>query len=183
MIRRILGLLSALLSGLRESAARAEAPVRSTVQDVNAHAYSEGGLGTPSQPMSPEEQLIRQSLPPSSVIESHVIARVGPNGQIPKRIESTQMTPDGPAVVRTEAVFLDDFGVAGRVENIKGVCAFCGRISFAARPCAVCGLCVCPGCGGEFQGDKQAVFLCRRHLRRAKWNAALWTDQTKSTGE
>ena len=137
------------------------------------------------QPLSPEEQLIRDSMPPSAVAESLIVTRVGSRGQIPRRSEQTELTATGAALVRTEFLCADDFGVIGRPENLRGVCAICGRVSFQGRTCAVCGLFICPGCSGPFKEGSETIFLCRPHLRSAKWRQRIWpqSEQASDQGE
>jgi len=83
MIRRTLHFLADLF-GLRVQRQPSEAAVESAASQEPVHDNDVGtDRNAAVQPLSPEEQLIRDSMPPSAVAETVVISPVSRNGQIP----------------------------------------------------------------------------------------------------
>ncbi len=132
--------------------------------------------------MGPEEAMVIANSPPVEFQKRKVITSVGPDGQVPQTVEAVRLTPAGRVVDRLEGIFVDELGVAGDPAQLRGRCQACRRVSFAGQVCAECGMYCCPECGQVYEESGQTRFLCKRHLRAAKFHRDLWgTPEPRNT--
>lgn len=131
------------------------------------------GVAAPP-PLSPEEMLLLLEMPPVGIIRQQQLVSASELGTIPQSSELTKLGPTGKLIVRTEAVFLDDFGQRGEPGQLAGRCQGCGRVGFQLKACEACGGKFCLGCGGTYQDGEAISFLCAPHLDAARRNQDLW---------
>jgi hypothetical protein len=124
----------------------------------------------------PEEAAIMAHLPPVALSKKRALTRVDKTGHFHTHIEAYAITNQGKVLRLIDFLVVDDNGVVGLPDHLKGQCDFCSKISFGSEICEhdSCHRLACPKCGGYFETGGRTYFLCKQHLRKAEWNKDLW---------
>jgi hypothetical protein len=124
--------------------------------------------------MSPEELAILGESPPVQSVDEVAVVRMAETGRTAVGIESMRITPKGPVLEKVEFVIEDEFGALGQPRQVPQRCQQCRRTSFSARPCAKCGLEICPDCLHSAADGQQTIYVCEACAKRLVWRRDNW---------